>query len=163
MTYRADGSFLLSGVGRFFALGCGLGLVPRAPGTFGTLGGYLLVLPLLELPLQVALLVLVLTFVWGCKICDEAGSALGVPDHGSIVWDEIVAFALVLLVVPKTALAWGAAFLLFRFFDIAKPWPINVVDARFKNGFGVMLDDLVAAIFAIALYYGLAALAQAGL
>jgi phosphatidylglycerophosphatase A len=146
--------FLLSSPGRFLAIGCGLGLSPKAPGTVGTLGGFVLAAALLSMPVWAWLAVLVLAFVGGCYICDEAGRALGVPDHGGIVWDEIVAFALVLMCVPATPGVWVAAFVLFRMFDILKPWPISVADSRFKNGFGVMLDDLLAAGFAIAALRG---------
>ena len=146
-----DFRFLVSRPGRFFALGCGLGLAPKAPGTFGTLGGFILAggLAALPVPLWVNLVIIATCFVVGCAICDEAGRALGEADHGSIVWDEIVSFALVLICVPFSLVIWVAAFLLFRLFDILKPWPISVADARFKNGFGVMLDDLIAAGFAL--------------
>lgn len=146
--------FLVSRPHRFFALGCGLGLAPVAPGTFGTLGGFVLAWALLGLPVWAWSVALVLCFALGCWMCDEAGRALGVPDHGSIVWDEIVAFAWVLLCSPATWWAWLAAFLLFRFFDVLKPWPIHLADARFKNGFGVMFDDFLAAIYAIAVMLG---------
>lgn len=72
------------------------------------------------------------------------------PDHGGIVWDEIVSFAAILMVIPADALHWILAFVAFRFFDILKPWPIRYFDSRFKNGFGVMFDDVLAAIYAAA-------------
>jgi phosphatidylglycerophosphatase A len=146
--------FLLSSPSRFLALGCGLGLAPKAPGTFGTLGGFVLAWLLVGTPVWAWSLWLSVSFVVGCWICDEAGRGLGVPDHGSIVWDEIVAFALVLLCMPLALWSWGAAFVLFRFFDILKPWPINLADARLKNGFGVMFDDFLAALYAIACLLG---------
>lgn len=143
--------FLLSKPSRFCALGWGLGLAPKAPGTFGTLGGYLLALALIQLPPWAMIAALLLAFVLGCRICDEAGRALGIADHGSIVWDEIVAFAGILLCIPYTWIAWLLAFLVFRFFDILKPWPIGLADANLKNGFGVMLDDVIAAVYAFLL------------
>jgi phosphatidylglycerophosphatase A len=148
--------FLLSSPGRFLALGFGLGLSPKAPGTVGTLGGYVLALPLIWAPLWVWGPFLLLAFILGCRFCDEAGKALGVPDHGSIVWDEIVAFAAVLLSIPATLEGWLFAFVLFRFFDILKPWPINWADRRFKNGFGVMFDDILAALYALLTFHALA-------
>ena len=151
-------SFLLSRPSHFFALGFGLGLVPRAPGTFGTLGGFPVAWALLHVPLWAALLTLAVFVYVGCNVCQQAGDALGIPDHGSIVWDEIVAFALILLFVPITTEAWIASFLLFRFFDIVKPWPIRIADARFKNGFGVILDDLLAVHYVLAVYHGTDAL-----
>lgn len=88
-------------------------------------------------------------FALGVWACGETGKALGVSDHGSIVWDEIVAFALVLTFTPPTPMWFAVAFLLFRLFDIWKPWPIRYVDRTVKGGFGVMLDDLLAAGYAI--------------
>jgi phosphatidylglycerophosphatase A len=88
-------------------------------------------------------------FVLGVWVCDVTGRALGVADSGHIVWDEIVAMLLVLAAVPATPLAWLAALLAFRVFDIVKPWPIRWLDARVHGGFGVMLDDVVAALFAV--------------
>jgi phosphatidylglycerophosphatase A len=85
--------------------------------------------------------------VW---FCHTTGEAVGEPDHSGIVIDEIVCFAIVLVFVPAAPLWWASAFGAFRFFDIVKIWPASWVDNNFKNGFGVMLDDLVAALFSIA-------------
>ena len=95
------------------------------------------------------LAMIALFFVVGIYFCDVAGKDLGVADHGSIVWDEIAAMMLVLALTPFSAIYWLAAFLLFRLFDIWKPFPIRQFDAKLKNGFGVMFDDLLAAIYAI--------------
>ncbi len=95
------------------------------------------------------------TFVLGIWFCDKTGSALGVADHGGIVWDEIVAFMLILLFVPQEPIWFGIAFGLFRLFDIWKPFPIRYFDTRIKNGFGVMLDDLLAAAYALIVLQGL--------
>lgn len=94
---------------------------------------------------------MVAAFVIGCWLCQRTGEALGEVDHGAIVWDEIVAFAGLLLVLPVPAgwVSWTLAFVLFRLFDILKPWPIDVLERRFKNGFGVMLDDALAAVYAL--------------
>ena len=133
----------------FFGLGFGSGLAIKAPGTFGTLMG----LPLFWLiadysfPTQIAFITAL--FIIGIYFCSATGKAIGVADHGGIVWDEIVAIMLVLTFTPMQWQWWLAAFVLFRLFDIWKPFPIRQCDARLKNGFGVMFDDLLAAIYAI--------------
>jgi phosphatidylglycerophosphatase A len=136
----------------WLAFGGGIGLLPVAPGTAGTL----LALPLYWLlaPLLPALELLALIaamFAAGIWACGRTGRALGVADHGGMVWDEIVAFMLVLFFTPDN-LYWQAfAFLLFRLFDILKPPPIAYYDRTFKSGFGVMLDDLIAAFYTLVL------------
>lgn len=156
-TSRPDFRFLFAHPAHLVAFGFGSGLAPRAPGTVGTLLG----LPLFWAVVAVApdrpnqIILLIAAFLFGVWACARTGRALGVPDHGGIVWDEIVAFALVLLFTPP-AWAWVAvAFALFRLFDILKPWPIRLADRRLKNGFGVMFDDLLAALYAIAALKGL--------
>lgn len=150
---RPDFAFLLRHPAHFIALGFGSGLAPKAPGTFGTLAA----LPLfLLLPgTTFDLLLIVAAFVGGIYVCGVTGRNLGISDHGSIVWDEIVAMLLVLRFVAPSAPDWLLAFLLFRLFDIWKPYPIRQLDARLKNGFGVMFDDLLAAGYALAAYWGL--------
>jgi len=130
----------------FIAVGFGAGLAPFAPGTFGTLVAF----PLWWLlgswlsPLELGAL-LALLFAIGVWACEVTGRHLGVADHGAMVWDEIVAFLAVLLVVPARP-AWQiAAFVVFRLFDVVKPPPIRQFERRFKGGFGVMFDDLLAA------------------
>ena len=147
-------SFLLAHPAHFIALGFGSGLSPRAPGTIGTLLGWALY-PLIRGPVSetVFVLFLIAFFAAGVIVCDRAGRALGVPDHGAIVWDEMVAIWLVLFFAPAT-LAWQAlAVVLFRFFDIVKPAPIRWADKRLKGGFGVMFDDILAAVYAIAVLW----------
>ena len=141
--------FLFSRPAHFFALGFGSGLTPKAPGTFGTLIGFPLFCLISSYALSTQLIIVALLFLIGIYLCDVTGKALGVSDHGSIVWDEIVAIMLVLTVTPNTWLAWLVSFCLFRLFDIWKPFPIRQFDAKLKNGFGVMFDDLLAAIYAI--------------
>jgi phosphatidylglycerophosphatase A len=149
---QPDLRFLLAHPAHLIALGFGSGLAPKAPGTVGTVLG----LPLFwaitaiapDLPNQ--LILIAAGFLLGIWACARTGRALGVADHGGMVWDEIVAFALVLLFTPAGWMWAGIAFLLFRFFDIIKPWPIRFFDTRLKNGFGVMFDDLLAAGYAIA-------------
>jgi len=141
---------LLSHPTHFISLGFGSGLSPRAPGTAGTLAAWLLY-PLLRAPISdvVFLALLASFFVAGVMAADRTGRALGVSDHGAIVWDEIVAFWLVLFFAPAT-LGWQAvAFVLFRFFDIVKPPPIRWADRHIEGGFGVMFDDLIAAGYSI--------------
>jgi len=128
------------------ALGFGSGLAPVGPGTAGTLlawpvGWYLggLIAP------AVLLAILAGAFIAGMWACEITGRHLGVSDHPAMVWDEIVAFLVILAIVPRD-LAWqAAAFVLFRAFDIAKPPPIDWFDRRLRGGFGVMFDDLLAA------------------
>jgi len=133
----------------WLAFGFGSGLAPVAPGTFGTLVAFPLYWMLAGVPSWAYLLIVAFFFVAGIGFCDAAGKALGVPDHGGIVWDEIVAMLLVLFFAPHSVLGFAVAFLLFRLFDIWKPFPIRWCDRRLKNGFGVMFDDLLAAIYAI--------------
>ena len=151
-TSRPDFRFLLAHPAHLIAFGFGSGLAPRAPGTVGTLLG----LPLFWLIVAVTpdltnrIILLIAAFLLGVWACGRTGRALGVADHGGMVWDEIVAFALVLLFTPASWLWIALAFALFRLFDILKPWPIRFADMHLKNGFGVMFDDLLAAGYAIA-------------
>lgn len=132
-------------IARAIATGFGIGLAPRAPGTFGTLlawpiGWYLGALrPAVLFPL------LALLFALGVWACETTGRRLGAADHPSMVWDEVVAFLLVLALVPGELDWQAAAFLLFRAFDVAKPPPIGWIERRWRGGFGVMADDLAAA------------------
>ena len=155
MTISPDRHFLLRHPAHFLALGCGTGLAAKAPGTIGTLAALPLFGALMLLPEASHLAVIALLFLIGIPICQIAGNGLGVSDHGSSVWDEIVAMLLVLEFTPRHWTWWLAAFLLFRLFDIWKPFPIRQCDARLKGGFGVMFDDLLAALYAIALLKGL--------
>ena len=141
--------FLTAHPAHFFGLGFGSGLAPKAPGTFGTLVGLPLFWLISGYTLAVQLGIVAILFIIGVYVCDKTGKALGVADHGAIVWDEIVAMMLVLAFSPPSWLNWVVAFGLFRLFDIWKPFPIRQFDAKLKNGFGVMFDDLLAAIYAI--------------
>jgi phosphatidylglycerophosphatase A len=141
---------VLSRPAHFIAFGFGAGLMPFAPGTWGTLVAfpiYWLVGPQIE-PIEF-LLAIVALFALGVWACGATGRALGVPDHGGMVWDEVVAFLLVLFLVPASWQWQTAGFVLFRLFDILKPPPIRYYDRTFKSGFGVMLDDLVAAFYTL--------------
>ncbi len=141
--------FLIAHPAHFFALGFGSGLAPKAPGTFGTLVGFPLYFSLILLPPIWHLPTIAGLFIIGVPICAIAAKNLGVADHGAIVWDEIVAMMLVLKFTPFWMPMWIFAFLLFRLFDIWKPYPICYFDAKLKGGFGVMFDDLLAAVYAI--------------
>lgn len=147
---RASVRFVFSHPAHFIAFGFGIGLAPFAPGTFGTLLAfpiYTLAAPRLD-PREFALLILAM-FVIGVWACERSGKALGVHDHGGMVWDETVAFLLILFLTPNQ-LVWQAfAFLLFRLFDIFKPAPIRHFDRSIRNGAGVMLDDLLAAFYTL--------------
>ena len=132
----------------FLAFGFGTGLAPFAPGTFGSLPGLLLFWLTLDFGLYVQLGIAAGLAVAGVWICGESARRIGVHDHGGIVWDEIVGMYLVLIVTPFALLPWLLAFVLFRAFDIVKPWPIRDLDHRIKGGAGIMLDDLVAALYA---------------
>lgn len=128
------------------ASGFGIGLVPYIPGTVGTVLGVpvvLLVQPF-SIPVQGSLYLLM--FVVGCKICSNYAKELQEDDPNVIVWDEIVGYCFSLLFLPVTPVILLAAFVLFRLFDILKPWPISVVQRKVKGGFGIMLDDVIAGI-----------------
>ena len=146
---QPNSKFLLAHPAHFFALGFGSGLAPKAPGTFGTLIGFPLFWLIFNYSFSTQLMIIAVLFLFGIYVCDKTGKDLGVSDHGAMVWDEIVAIMLVLAFAPNTWLGWLVAFLLFRLFDIWKPYPICYFDAKLKNGFGVMFDDLLAAIYAI--------------
>jgi phosphatidylglycerophosphatase A len=134
----------------FLAFGLGSGLSRWMPGTVGTLAGVALAPPLAAMPLWAGLLAVAIVFGAGIVLCERVSQALGVHDHGGIVIDEIAAIWLVLLFVPPHWAWWLAAFLAFRLFDIAKPWPIRWLDHRVAGGFGIMIDDVVAAGYALA-------------
>lgn len=150
----ANWQFIRSHPAHFLAFGFGAGLGPKAPGTWGTLVALPLYYGLVWWLNQPQMLIFIaLAFIAGIYICDVTGRNLGVSDHGGIVWDEIVAMWLVLVFTPFHIGWWLLAFGLFRLFDIWKPFPISWFDAHVKNGFGVMLDDLLAALYAIASLY----------
>ncbi|GGA99955.1 phosphatidylglycerophosphatase A family protein [Agarivorans gilvus] len=130
------------------ALGLGSGLSPKAPGTAGTVAAIPLYLLLAQLPLSGYLLALVVSFVFGVWCCQKASDDMGVHDHGAIVWDEFVGFWITMLLVPVSPLNILLGFLLFRLFDIVKPWPIKVLDKKVHGGFGIMIDDVLAGVFA---------------
>lgn len=142
---RAD---LFSGAIPFLGLGFGTGLIPRAPGTFGTLAAIPLAVAAALAGQWAYLLVTLLAVTGGVVICEETARLLGAHDHAAIVWDEIAGFLVTMLLVPMTAVNVIAGFILFRLFDILKPWPIRRIDRQVGGGLGIILDDLVAGLFA---------------
>lgn len=131
----------------WLAWGFGSGLSPWMPGTCGTVVGIVAYMALMALPLGVYLLVVLLMAVLGVWLCAHTAHQLGVHDHGSIVWDEIVGVLVALVAAPAGWLWILAGFCLFRLFDIWKPWPISWLDSRVEGGLGIMLDDLLAGIY----------------
>jgi phosphatidylglycerophosphatase A len=131
------------------AVGFGLGLVPRAPGTFGSLLGPPLVWAVIHsgLSLRNQVLLALGLILLGVPICASGARTLKSEDPSAVVYDEIVAFLLVFIWVPLTLLTAVLGFALFRLFDIWKPWPISRVE-KLPGGWGIMADDLVAALFA---------------
>jgi phosphatidylglycerophosphatase A len=138
---------------QFLALGFGSGLAPKAPGTFGTLAAipvFLLLTMLMPAPLPYALAVIVMGLA-GIYICGKAADDVGVHDHPAIVWDEFVGFFITMFMVPVSWQSILVGFILFRIFDILKPWPISFIDKKMTGGLGIMFDDVLAGIFALAI------------
>ena len=138
------------------ALGFGSGAAPKAPGTWGTLAAVLIYWPLSQLSPDHYLLMLLVTSVMGIYICGQTARDLGVHDHGSIVWDEFVGFWITMFAAPVGWVWVVVGFVLFRFFDIIKPWPISWIDKKITGGFGIMLDDVIAGVMAAAVLQGIA-------
>jgi phosphatidylglycerophosphatase A len=132
------------------ALGFGSGLAPVAPGTFGSIVGLLLALLVLQAGWWAAACAALLASLGGVWICGESARRLGVHDHPAIVWDEIAGMMIVMLAAPATWWGVALAFALFRLFDVWKPWPIREVDHGMRGGAGIMLDDILAALWAVA-------------
>lgn len=139
------------------AFGLGSGCAPKAPGTFGTLAAIpFWWLFLQDVPLIPYLCVLIAGFAFGVYLCEQTSKDLGVHDHGGIVWDEWIGLWITYLALPS-GIEWIIiGFALFRFFDIIKPWPIKWLDEKVHGGFGIMIDDVLAGIFALGCVQGLA-------
>ena len=150
MIARPDARFLLAHPAHLIAFGFGTGLAPVAPGTVGTLLGFPIYFALAWFlpPLQVAATG-VLMFALGVWACGRTGTALGIADHSGMVWDEVAAFVLILVMTPPGPWWWALAFFVFRFFDVLKPPPIRLIDRRMKGGFGVMFDDIAAGFYTL--------------
>lgn len=145
---------LLRDPGHLISFGFGSGLSPSAPGTVGTLAAIPFYLLLSQLPLAMYIAVTLASFVLGVFVCGRTGKVLGVHDHGAIVWDEFVGFFITMLFAPASLLTVVIGFVLFRLFDILKPWPACVIDTRIKGGMGVMLDDVIAGVYAMLVLQG---------
>ncbi len=140
----------------FLAFGFGSGLAPKAPGTFGTIAAipvYLLLT--LTKSLEIYLIATALISLIGIWICGKTSKDLGVHDHSGIVWDEIAGYLITMIMIPLTWYWILTGFVLFRFFDILKPWPISWLDKKVSGGLGIMLDDIVAGLFALGVMQGL--------
>ena len=146
----------LSNPWHLLAFGFGSGLAPKAPGTFGTLAAIPLYLLLQYLSLPLYLAVVLVACIIGITICGKTSSDLGVHDHPGIVWDEFCGYWITMIAAP-TGWQWiVVGFVLFRIFDIWKPWPISVADKKLHGGLGIMLDDVIAGVFALAILQGIA-------
>ena len=142
--------FMLSHPAHCIALGFGTGLAPVAPGTVGTLLAYPLFYVLsMWVNTYEMFGIIAAFFLLGVWACERTGRAMGISDHSGMVWDEVVAMMLILLVIPAEANWWVAAFFLFRIFDVLKPPPIRYFDQTIKGGFGVMFDDILAAFYTL--------------
>lgn len=149
--------FKLSNPVHFLALGFGSGLIKPAPGTWGTLSAiplFLAISALISTSGVYYFLVLILTFLVGIYLCGKTATDVGVHDHGAIVWDEIVGFLITMTFFEPSLVNICLGFCLFRLFDIFKPWPIKLLDKHVHGGFGIMIDDVLAGVFAwIALFF----------
>ena len=133
----------------FLGLGFGSGLAPKAPGTFGTIAAipvYLLIEPL---GLDLYILLTVLAFFVGIPICQQSADWIGKEDPSAVVWDEIVGYLVTMITAPQGWQWVFIGFILFRFFDILKPWPISWLDKNLHGGFGIMVDDVFAGLMAL--------------
>lgn len=154
-------------LGRFalvLGTGFGAGRLPRAPGTAGSVVGLVLALGLAVAALDAAVVIAITAVVCvaGVPICAGAARTLGDSDPPAVVWDEIAGMLVALLAVPPGWYWWVAAFVLFRAFDVLKPWPIGWLERNVPGGLGIMLDDLLAGVFACAAVQVLARLAGGG-
>lgn len=131
----------------FLALGFGSGLAPKAPGTFGTLAALPIYWLIQDWTLSAYLAFVLVAFVAGIWLCQRAVDWLKQEDPSSVVWDEIVGYLVTMIAAPSGWLWMVAGFVLFRFFDILKPWPVSLADKNLHGGFGIMLDDVVAGVY----------------
>lgn len=138
------------------AFGFGSGLSPVAPGTFGTLMAVLLYLPMQSLNVMSYCVLVALICLAGIWICGKSSEMLGVHDHGGIVWDEFAGYFITMIAAPAGWLWIVVGFILFRIFDIIKPWPIKWADTKVHGGLGIMLDDILAGVFSLLVLQGLA-------
>ncbi|CAM8370529.1 MULTISPECIES: phosphatidylglycerophosphatase A family protein [Candidatus Methylopumilus] len=149
--------FLIKHPSHFLALGFGAGLSKKAPGTLGTLVGIPIYLLISSYSFSIQMMMALLFTIVGIFICNQTAQALKVKDPSAIVWDEISAFFLMLVIAHPllNPLKIFELFVLFRIFDIWKPFPINYLDKHVGGGLGIMLDDYVAAFFALLIYFSI--------
>lgn len=146
-------AFNLKNPVHFLALGFGSGLLPKAPGTYGTLAAIPLFLLMAELsPISYGIAVL-FSCIIGVYLCGKTAEDVGVHDHGAIVWDEFAGFFITMFMIPVSWQSILVGFILFRFFDIIKPWPISLADKKLTGGFGIMFDDILAGLFALVIMH----------
>jgi phosphatidylglycerophosphatase A len=153
MRFSADPKVVLKNPIHFLAFGFGAGLSPYAPGTMGTIVAIPIVWFLSQLSLICYLCIVVMFSVAGIFLCGASAKRLNVHDHSGIVWDEIVGYAITMIALPHDWKYFLAGFVLFRVFDITKPWPIREADHRLKGGLGIMLDDVMAGLVSCALLH----------
>ncbi|WP_439294915.1 phosphatidylglycerophosphatase A family protein [Lonepinella sp. BR2882] len=141
------------------AVGLGSGLIHPAPGTWGSLAGLFIGILFMQIvPLKIFMIFTAVCFLIGCYLCQKTANDMGVHDHGSIVWDEFVGIWIVQIgmdgfLVEHLILGNVVAFGLFRLFDIWKPFPIRYFDRKLENGFGIMIDDVLASLYALLAYF----------
>lgn len=133
----------------FLGLGFGSGLASKAPGTFGTLAALPLYWLIKDLSLTAYLLIVIVAFIAGIWICQKSADWLEQDDPSAVVWDEIVGYLITMITAPSGWHWLLLGFVLFRFFDIAKPWPISWADQKLHGGFGIMVDDVIAGLFSL--------------
>lgn len=137
------------------ATGFGSGLSPIVPGTMGTVAAIPFYLLMAQLPFSAYLIITLVAAAVGITICQKTSDDMGIHDHGSIVWDEFVGFWITMAVAPVASLQWIlAGFVLFRFFDMVKPWPISWLDKQVHGGLGIMVDDILAGFMAMIALWG---------
>jgi phosphatidylglycerophosphatase A len=146
---KSTDDFRLANPIHFLALGFGSGLLPKAPGTYGTLAAIPLYLLLAPTSMSTYLTIVIIMSIAGIYICGKAAKDAGVHDHGAIVWDEIVGFLITMFMVPLSWQSIVVGFILFRIFDIFKPWPISYIDKNLHGGLGIMVDDIIAGLAAL--------------
>lgn len=154
MSYR----HLLKNPLHFLSLGFGSGLFPKAPGTMGTVAAIPVVWLASYLDTTGFIIATVVAFLVGIYLCGYTAKAMGEHDHPSIVWDEIAGYMVAMIAVPVSVSTLLLAFILFRFFDILKPWPIRYLDRHMHGGLGIMVDDILAGLASLAIIHAVLAM-----
>ena len=154
MSQKVSTKLVLTNPIHLLTFGFGSGLLPKAPGTFGTLVALPLFWLIADVSLPIYLVICLASIIVGIFMCDYTSKALKVHDHPGIVWDEIAGYLITMIGFAATWQNLLLGFVFFRFFDIIKPWPIKLIDEKVSGGFGIMLDDIIAGIFAWLCLYG---------